>query len=59
MKRWCASGLLCWLALAGGVRAEEVFSQREDHPAGVLGSFFLEVEGVRQRPKVKFVGTEK
>ena len=26
---------------------------------GVLGSFFLEIEGVRQRPKVKFVGGGK
>jgi len=26
---------------------------------GVLGSFFLEFEGVRQRPKVKFVGATK
>lgn len=26
---------------------------------GLMGSFFLEIEGVRQRPKIKFVGSGK
>jgi hypothetical protein len=26
---------------------------------GLMGSFFLEIEGVRQRPKIKFVGGGK
>jgi hypothetical protein len=65
-RGWSAGTVL---TLENGQRWEvvqgEYYTGREPGPRtvkvvpGALGSFFLEIEGVKQRPKVKFVGVEK
>lgn len=49
-----------WQVLGSSyVSPPEAGPKRVKVAPGVLGSFFLEFEGVRQRPKVKFIGATK
>lgn len=49
-----------WQVLSGSyVAGTEAGPRKVKIVPGVMGSFFLEIEGVRQKPKVKFVGGGK